>query len=754
MAQSPRALPPLHYPPDLPISARREEIVAALRAHRVVIVCGETGSGKTTQLPKMLLEAGVLAGGMIGHTQPRRIAARSVAARLTAELPGAPPSFVGHKVRFNDGTARDTAIKVMTDGILLAEARHDPLLRRYDALIIDEAHERSLNIDFLIGFLKRLMARRRDLKLVVTSATIDPQRFAAFFDGAPVIEVSGRGYPVETRFRPLEADPDDRFDPGLTSGVLAALDEIAAEPGEIGRGDVLVFLPGEREIREVAEAIEQAHGSRLAVLPLYSRLAWTDQQRVFDRRGPRRVVLATNVAETSLTVPGIRSVIDSGLARISRYSPRTKILRLPIEPISQASANQRQGRCGRIGPGLCIRLYAEDDFAARAPFTAPEVLRTNLASVILQMEVLGLGSPTEFPFLDPPDTRMVTDGYRLLQELEAVDGEQRVTEDGRLMARLPVDPRLARMLLAARRHGALREVLRLVAGLSIQDPRERPSERMEAADAAHAEGADPRSDFTTLLSLWDRYQTERASRTRSALRRWCADRFLSAARMREWEELEAQLREAAREFGWQPNTEPATAEAVHRALLTGLLGQIGSKTERGDYLGPRGRRFLIAPGTPLRNKAPRWLVAAQIVETQRIYARCVAAVEPAWIEAAAQHLLRREYTEPEWDAVRGIVTCRETVSLYGLVLASGRRVNYGAVEPAAAREIFEAACELGGTLSGEHGIGLLKKQFLELDMGPEAIGVMHRIKNAIDPLGIMNPGKVFPDPGGADAFHL
>ena len=686
--QPARPLPELHYPPDLPISARREEIVAALKAHRVLIVCGETGSGKTTQLPKMLLEAGMLRAGIIGHTQPRRIAARSVAARLTAELPGAPASFVGHKVRFNDGTARDTAIKVMTDGILLAESRHDPLLRRYDALIIDEAHERSLNIDFLLGCLQRLLPRRPDLRLVITSATIDPQRFAAFFGGAPVIEVSGRSYPVETRYRPLDADADDRFDPGLTAGILLALDEISAEPGGIGQGDVLVFLPGEREIREAAEAIEQAHGARLAVLPLYSRLAWSEQQRVFERKGPRRVVLATNVAETSLTVPGIRAVIDSGLARISRYSPRSKILRLPIEAVSQASANQRQGRCGRTGAGLCIRLYAQDDYAQRPPYTAPEVLRTNLANVILQMQVLGLGSPEAFPFLDPPDTRLVTDGYRLLQELEAVDAEQRVTDAGRSMARLPVDPRLARMLLAARRHGALRELLALVAGLSIQDPRERPAERNEAADAAHAEGADPRSDFLTLLALWDRYQAERASRTRSALRRWCAERFLSAARMREWEDLQTQLREVTREFGWTPNEEPATAEAVHRAVLTGLLGQIGSKTERGDYLGPRGRRFVIAPGSGLRNRAPRWLMAAQLVETQRLYARMVAAVEPAWIEAAARHLVRREYAEPEWDEVRGIVSCRESVSLYGLLLAAGRRVNYGAVEPAAAREIF------------------------------------------------------------------
>ncbi len=684
----PRPLPPLHYPADLPITARRGEIVAALRANRVVIVCGETGSGKTTQLPKMMLEAGALARGVIGHTQPRRIAARSVAARLTAELPGATASFVGHKVRFNDGTSRDTAIKVMTDGILLAEARHDPRLQRYDALIIDEAHERSLNIDFLLGFLKRLLVRRRDLKLVITSATIDPQRFATFFDAAPVIEVSGRSYPVETRFRPLDADADDRFDPGLTAGILAALDEIDAEPGEIGRGDVLVFLPGEREIREAAEAIEQRHGTRLAVLPLYSRLAWADQQRVFERKGPRRVVLATNVAETSLTVPGIRAVIDSGLARISRYSPRSKILRLPIEPISQASANQRQGRCGRIGPGLCIRLYDEHEFAERPPFTAPEVLRTNLANVILQMEVLGLGSPVEFPFLDPPDTRMVTDGYRLLQELEAVDAEQRVTDAGRAMARLPVDPRLARMLLAARRHGALTEVLRLVAGLSIQDPRERPSDRLEAADAAHAEGADPRSDFLTLLGLWSRYQVERAARSRSALRRWCADQFLSAARMREWEDLESQLREVTREFDWVANDTPASSEDVHRAVLTGLLGQIGCKTERGDFLGPRGRRFVIAPGTPLRNRAPRWLMAAQLVETQRLYARTVAAIEPVWIEAAAQHLVRREYTDPEWDEVRGIISCRETVTLYGLVLAAGRRVNYGTVAPVEAREMF------------------------------------------------------------------
>ncbi len=662
----PRALPPLAYPAELPIVARREEIVAAIRAHQVLIVCGETGSGKTTQLPKMLLEAGALGRGLIGHTQPRRIAARAVAARLTEELAGAPAGFVGYKVRFSDGTSPETAIKLMTDGILLAEARHDPLYRRYDALIIDEAHERSLNIDFLLGILRGVLPRRPEMRLIVTSATIDTERFSRYFGGAPVIEVSGRGYPVETRYRPLDEDVDDRFDPGLTAGILGALEELSTEPGEVGLGDVLVFLPGEREIRDAAEAIEQGFGERLDVLPLYSRLAWSDQQRVFDRRGRRRVVLATNVAETSLTVPGIRAVIDSGLARISSYSARAKILRLPIEPISQASARQREGRCGRLGPGVCIRLYAEDDFEARAPFTPPEVLRTNLASVILQMATLGLGAPDEFPFIDPPETRLVNDGYRLLAELEAVDERRIVTETGRQMARMPVDPRLGRMLIEARRLGALREVIALVAALSIRDPRERPEERQQAAAEAHAALADPGSDFLTLLRIWNRYLAERASRTRGAVRRWCAESFLSAARMREWEDLNAQLTDVAGELGWTLNEKPADPEPVHRALLTGLLGSIGEKSERGDFLGPRGLRFVVAPGTPLKAHPPRWLMAASLIDTGRVYARLVAAIEPAWIEAAGRHLVKREYTEPEWDAERGIVSAHESVSLYGL----------------------------------------------------------------------------------------
>ena len=701
-----RPLPPLVYPPDLPVSGRREELVALFAREPVVIVCGETGSGKTTQLPKMLLEAGVLRQGLIGHTQPRRIAARTVARRLATELVGAPERFVAHKVRFSDGTSADTAIKVMTDGVLLAEARADPLLRRYDAIIIDEAHERSLNIDFLLGFLKRLRPRRPDLRIVITSATIDPQRFADYFGGAPIVEVSGRSYPVETRYRPLSTDPDDAYDPGLNAGIVQAIEEVRAEKGDIGRADVLVFLPGEREIREAAFAIEQAFGPRLAVLPLYSRLAWADQERVFKRSDGQRVVLSTNVAETSLTVPGIRSVIDSGLARVSRYSPRAKLLRLPIEAVSQASADQRRGRCGRVGPGLCIRLFDERDYADRPAHTEPEVLRTNLASVILQMAALGLGRPDEFPFIEPPDTRAINDGYRLLEELEAVDGAGRITDTGRQMARLPVDPRLARMLVAARGAGALAEVLVLTAGLSIQDPRERPLESRQKADAVHAEDADPDSDFMTLLTLWTRYQTERAARSRNALRRWCAERFLSASRMREWEELEAQLRQISEELGWSVNTTPANAQAVHRALLAGLLSNIGTKTEEGDYRGPRGRRFRLAPGRGGKARSPRWLMAAQIVETDRVYARMITAIEPAWIEAAAMHLVRRDYTDPEWQPDRGIVVCRESVTLWGLPIVAGRRVNFGRVEPVAAREIFVREALV-------HGRAPLKGAFVE-----------------------------------------
>ncbi|MCC7199762.1 MAG: ATP-dependent RNA helicase HrpA, partial [Gammaproteobacteria bacterium] len=699
------SVPAIRYPEELPVSQRIDEIREAILQHQVVVICGETGSGKTTQLPKACLEVGRGLRGLIGHTQPRRIAARTVASRLADELGVELGQQIGFKVRFTEKASDRSLVRVMTDGILLAEVREDPDLLRYDTIIVDEAHERSLNIDFMLGYLKRLLPRRPDLRLVITSATIDPQRFADFFDGAPVVEVSGRTYAVETRYRPLGADEDDDLDPGLVPGIVAAVEELEREPPS-SRGDALVFLPGEREIRDTAEALSRAFGPRLDVLPLYSRLAWADQQKVFQSGGRRRVVLATNVAETSITVPGIRAVIDSGLARVSRYSPRSKILRLPVEAVSQASADQRKGRCGRVGPGICIRLYAEDDFNARAPFTPPEILRTNLASVILQMAVLGLGAMDDFPFLDMPDTRQVNDGYRLLQELEAVDDERRVTELGRTLARLPIDPRLGRMLAEARRFGAVSELLTLVSVLSMQDPRERPAELRGEADAKHAAFADPRSDFVALLNLWNAWQQVKRERSTNQARRWCRDNFLSAARLREWENLRDQLAEVAEEFEWRESDKPASYEALHRSLLPGLLGSLGEKTEQGDFLGARGLRFVVAPGTPLKAKPPKWIAAGTLAETQRVFARTVAAIEPAWIETAAHHLVKRSYSEPEWSEERGYVGARETVTLYGLTIAAGRRVNYGAVEPEEARLIFvrealvRGRCRLRGGFVG------------------------------------------------------
>ena len=680
-----RAVPSLAYPGELPVSARINEIVEAIVSQQVVIVCGETGSGKTTQLPKACLAAGRGLRGIIGHTQPRRIAARSVAARLAEELAVELGEQVGFKVRFAAKGSGRELVRVMTDGVLLAEVQGDPELLRYDTLIIDEAHERSLNIDFLLGYIRRLLPQRPDLRVVITSATIDPESFSRFFGGAPVIEVSGRGYPIETRYRPLGADEDDDLDPGLVPGVVSAVRELVDEDPS---GDILVFLPGEREIRDADEALSRAFGASLEVLPLFSRLSWAEQQRIFQPGPRRRVVLATNVAETSITVPGIRAVVDSGLARISRYSARSKILRLPIEEVSQASANQRQGRCGRVGPGVCMRLYSEEDFTSREAFTPPEVLRTSLASVILQMETLGLGAVDAFPFPDPPDARLISDGYRLLQEIEAVDTDRRVTDLGRQVARIPVDPQLGRMLAEARRFGALGEVLTLVAVLSIQDPRERPSDLRAEADARHAAFADARSDFVGLLNLWREWQAVRAGRSASQARRWCRDNFLSAARMREWEELRTQLSEVVGELGWRVGEAPASAEAIHRSVLPGLLGNIGERTERGDYLGARGLRFVIAPGSPLKGRPPRWVMAATLAETQRIYARTVAAIEPEWIETAAHHLVKRSYGDPEWVAERGYVAARESVTLYGLTIAAGRRVNYGSIEPGAARRIF------------------------------------------------------------------
>jgi ATP-dependent helicase HrpA len=684
------AAPPnlrLEYDGALPITAHRLEILEAIARHQVIVVCGATGSGKTTQLPKLCLEAGRGVTGLIGHTQPRRLAARALATRLAEELGTRVGAAVGYKVRFNDRTGPNTRIKLMTDGILLKELESDRTLRRYDTLIIDEAHERSLNIDLLFGVLKQLLPSRPDLKVIVTSATIDPEKFASFFGGAPIIEVSGRSYPVEVRYRPLIAEDEDAAELSLPEGIVEAVRELDASAPE-ARADTLVFLPGEKQIREAAEALEAAEFRNTEVLALFARLSANEQQRIFEGHSKRRIVLATNVAETSLTVPGTRYVIDSGLARISRYNARAKVQRLPIEHISKASADQRKGRCGREAEGICIRLYSEEDFALREDFTPPEVLRTNLASVILRMATLGLGDPEHFPFLDPPDTRLINDGVRLLQELKAMDDDRRVTSLGEQIAGLPVDPRLGRMLLAATRHNCLTEMLLIAAFLEAQDPRERPADAQQHAAQQHALFADRRSDFITVLNLWRAFTEQAAALSRNQLRKWCREHFLSSMRMREWQDLHAQLAEAIAELKLRPNQVPASYAELHQAILTGFLGSIGNLDERREYDGPRGLRFVIAPGTPLASRPPKWVVAGSLIETARLYARMVAAVDPGWIEAAGAHLLKRVYTEPHWVDTRGYVSAFETVSLYGLTLASRRRVNYGAIAPLEAREIF------------------------------------------------------------------
>ncbi|TCO83169.1 ATP-dependent helicase HrpA [Plasticicumulans lactativorans] len=700
------ALPRPTFDDGLPVNGRRAQIAAAIRDHPVVVVCGETGSGKTTQLPKICLELGFGAAGLIGHTQPRRIAARSVAARIAEELGEPPGRHVGYKVRFSDHTGPECAVKLMTDGILLAETQGDPLLEAYEVLIVDEAHERSLNIDFLLGYLKRILPRRPDLKVVITSATIDPERFARHFDGAPVIEVSGRTYPVETRYRPLLAEDDDARDRDLQQAIVDAVDELWAE----GPGDVLVFLAGEREIRETAEALRKHHPPGVEILPLFARLAAAEQNRVFQPHGRPRIVLATNVAETSLTVPGIRYVVDPGTARISRYSYRAKIQRLPVERISQASAAQRAGRCGRVQAGVCMRLYGEDDFAARPRFTEPEILRTNLAAVILQMAALNLGDPAEFPFVEPPDARLLNDGYQLLQELQAVDARRQLTPLGRELARLPLDPRLGRMVLAARDEGCVADVLVIASALALQDPRERPLDARQAADERHRRFRDERSDFLALLRLWDWWHAQARRLSKSKLRELARTNFLSFVRLREWHELHAQLAELVAGMGLKlearvaapPPPEPGqrrdehpeaapwppNAAALHRALLTGLLGQVGLRQEDGAYLGARGRSFHVFPGSGLARKPPRWVMAAEIVETAKIYARTCARIEPEWIEPLAGHLLKRSYSEPHWEKRAAQVAAKERVTLYGLPVVVGRRVNYGPLDPALARQLF------------------------------------------------------------------
>ncbi len=670
------------FPPDLPITDRAEEIAAAIRDHPVVVVCGETGSGKSTQLPKICLQAGLGSRGIVGHTQPRRLAARSIAARIAEELGESPGMSVGFKVRFTDRTGPDCRIKLMTDGILLAETQGDRWLRQYDALIVDEAHERSLNIDFLLGYLKRVRARRPDLRVVVTSATIDPGRFSDHFDGAPVIEVSGRTYPVEDRYRPLK---DQGEDATQVDGILAAVEELTAE--DDGQGDVLVFLAGEREIREAAEALRKRHPERVEILPLFARLSAMDQDRVFRPGRRRRIVLATNIAETSLTVPGIRYVVDPGFARISRYGYRSKIQRLEIEPVSRASANQRRGRCGRQRDGVCIRLYSEDDFLGRPEFTDPEIRRTNLASVILQMECNGLGRIEDFPFIDLPDGRYISDGYRLLRELGAVDAEGGVTRLGLTMARFPLDPRLGRILLAAAESRCLREILPVVAILSIHDPRERPMEAREQADERHRQWLVPGSDLLGIVRLWETYLEQRRHQSVSKQRRWCRENFLSFVRMREWHEVHQQLLAQAKDMGLKVNAGDAEQDQVHQAFLTGMLGHIGVRDEK-EYAGARGGRFTISPGSALYNSGARWVVAGSLVQTSRVFAHTVAEVRTGWIERAAAHLVTRSYEDPRWDPGRGHVTARERVGLYGLVLAAGRPIDFGRVDPRAARDLF------------------------------------------------------------------
>ncbi len=680
------------FPDELPITAWRDELRAAIDAHQVVVVAGETGSGKSTQLPKLCLELGRGVDGMIGHTQPRRVAARTIAARIADELGTELGDVVGYSIRFNDRIGERTLVKVMTDGILLAELQRDRQLRRYDTLIIDEAHERSLNIDFLLGYLRRLLERRKDLKVIVTSATIDTARFAEHFaaGGAtvPVVEVTGRTYPVEVRYRPFGVDPDDERD--QVQAVLDAVDELARE----GPGDVLAFFSGEREIHDTADALREHLRPGDEVLPLYARLSSVEQQRIFAPHRGRRVVLATNVAETSITVPGVRYVIDTGVARISRYSRRLKVQRLPIEDISQASAAQRAGRCGRLGPGVCIRLYDEDDHVDRPAFTEPEILRTNLASVILQMTAIGLGDVAAFPFVEPPDAASIRDGYALLEELAAVrpadpDGTRRLTKIGTQLARLPVDPRLGRMVLAAQRHDCVREVLVIAAALSIQDPRERPAEHREVANELHRRFVVDGSDLLGLVALWDYLRTEQRARSGNQFRKLCRTEYLNYLRVREWQDLFSQLRQVAGQLGIRPGTDDSHPDHVHRALLTGLLSHVGMREDDGrEFRGARGARFVIGRDSSLSRRSGRWVMAAELVETNRLWAHRVADIQPQWAEDAGAHLVTRSYGEARWDARRGTAVTTETVMLYGLAVVAGRTVGLGRIDPELARELF------------------------------------------------------------------
>ncbi len=677
--------PVLNYPEELPVCQNRNKILEAIKNHQVVVLCGETGSGKTTQLPKLCLELGRGTRGLIGHTQPRRLAARAVASRIAEELQSEVGEAVGYRVRFTDKVSERSYIKLMTDGILLAEIQNSRFLDQYDTLIIDEAHERSLNIDFLLGYLKQLLPKRPDLKLIVTSATIDPMRFSRHFDDAPVIEVSGRTYPVEVQYQPLQSrDEESQQEVDLQQGIIDAVKTLS----KLDRGDILVFLSGEREIRKTAESLQKEHLPNTEVLPLLARLSAQEQNRIFHPGSQRRIILATNVAETSLTVPGIKYVIDSGVARISRYSFRSKVQRLPIEKISRASANQRKGRCGRVSSGICIRLYAEDDFLNRPEFSEPEILRTNLASVILQMEQLRLGHIDNFPFVEVPDRRLIKDGYALLFELGAMNERRQLTNRGRQLSRLPLDPRLGRMLLAAHEEGFVTEVLIIATALAVQDPRERPMDRQQAADEAHKRYHDPRSDFIAILNLWREFEAQQKKLSQNRLRRWCRENFISYLRMREWQDIQKQVKEVIRGMGVRLNQQEADFNSIHRALLCGLLGNLGFKTETREYLGARNRKFHLFPGSALFAKGPKWVMAAELVETSRLYARTNAKIDPQWIEQKARHLLKRSYTEPRWEKRSAQVAANEKTTLYGLVINPQKKVNYGPINPEESREIF------------------------------------------------------------------
>lgn len=705
--------PNIDYPEILPVSQKRDDIAQAIQDNQVVIVAGETGSGKTTQLPKICAELGRGQYGLIGHTQPRRLAARSVASRIAEEMGTKLGDFVGYKVRFNDQISDQTQVKLMTDGILLAEIQHDRFLNQYDTIIIDEAHERSLNIDFILGYLKELLPRRPDLKVIITSATIDPQRFSKHFDDAPIIEVSGRTYPVETRYRPLSGDDD--VDRDQLEGIFEAVDELCDE----GLGDILIFMNGEREIRDTADALGKRNLKSTEIVSLYARLSAGEQNKIFQPHAGRRIVLATNVAETSLTVPGIKYVIDPGTARISRYSYRTKVQRLPIEPISQASANQRKGRCGRVEEGICIRLYSEQDFESRPEFTDPEILRTNLASVILQMTALGLGDIQAFPFVEAPDKRNIQDGVRLLEELGAInesakDAKKRLTPIGKQLARIPIDPRLARMVLEAPKYGALKEVMIIAAALSIQDPRERPSDKQQSSDDKHKRFFHEESDFLTFVNVWDYVQKQQKSLSGNQFRKQCKQDYLNYLRVREWQDVYFQIHQSMREMEYKLNEEPSSYQSVHSAILVGLLSHIGVKDqEKNEYQGARNARFHIFPASGLFKKQPKWIVSAELVETSKLWGRIIAKVQPEWIEPLAKHLIKRSYSEPHWSKKRAAVMAHEKVMLYGVPIVPKRLVNYGSIDPSVSRELFIRSALVEGEWETKHAFFKTNRKLLQ-----------------------------------------